>query len=286
MKVAPCSPQWQRKLEAPLRVILNCVNKHPDHPATSKLTILWKTVTLMCPQQDAEIHEDATAWARLHYGQEGGKFIGRLEVVQELFSIMQGQPSEVGSTNTTLWDEQWYQAMWGNHLELDRTDAAAFSAAKQNAVVSGKGLQKGKGKRHWSSAAVHSDSYEPFPFDLNVVVVEAVYFSWDEFCDKFKKEDRKIGDYEVATVQRPSPSGSRSGAPCRPHRRSFFSSFSSFSSCTSSRQRRQRWPEGLASEVSWPRPAHDASALRLSSLAFLAESWQHCLKFLCARLCL
>ena len=207
VKVAPCSPQWQRKLEAPLRVILGCVNKHPDHNATSRLTILWKTLTLMAPQQGGEFHEDAKAWARLHYGQEAGKFVGRLEVVQELFAIMQGQPSEVNAQTTTLWDEQWFQTLWGNHLELDRTDAAAFAAAKQTANSSGKGLQKGKGKRHWSSAAVHSDSYEPFPFDLNVLVVEAVYFSWDEYCDKFRKEDRKIGDYEVATIVGRPPVG-------------------------------------------------------------------------------
>ena len=31
VKVAPCSPQWQRKLESPLRVLLSCINSHPDH---------------------------------------------------------------------------------------------------------------------------------------------------------------------------------------------------------------------------------------------------------------
>ena len=43
IKVAPCSPQWQRKLE------MSCVNSHPDHNAQSRLTILWKTLTLMEP---------------------------------------------------------------------------------------------------------------------------------------------------------------------------------------------------------------------------------------------
>ena len=120
---------------------------------------------------------------------------------------MQGQPTEVDAQTTSLWDEQWFQTLWGNHLELDQADAAAFAAAKHTAASSGKGLQKGKGKRHWSSVAVHSDSYEPFPFDLNVLVVEAVYFSWDEYCDKFRKEDRKIGDYSVATVVGRPPVG-------------------------------------------------------------------------------
>ena len=33
VKVAFCSPQWQRKLESPLRVLLSCVNSHPDQPS-------------------------------------------------------------------------------------------------------------------------------------------------------------------------------------------------------------------------------------------------------------
>ncbi|CAE7787538.1 unnamed protein product [Symbiodinium sp. CCMP2592] len=207
LKVAPCGPQWQRKLEAPLRVILNCVNKHPEHNASSRLTILWKTLTLMAPQQDAEFHEDHTAWARLHYGQEAGEFVCRLEVVPALLAILNGPPSESDSKTTSLWEEQWYQTMWGNHAELDRMDAEAFSSAKRDAVLSGKGLQKGKGKRHWSSAAVHTSAYSPYPFELHFQVVEAVYFSWDEFCDKYRKEDRKVGDYEVATVQGRPPVG-------------------------------------------------------------------------------
>ena len=39
VKVSPCAPQWQRKLEAPLRVVLSAVNAHeelagndPDNP--------------------------------------------------------------------------------------------------------------------------------------------------------------------------------------------------------------------------------------------------------------
>ncbi|CAE7656735.1 unnamed protein product [Symbiodinium sp. CCMP2592] len=207
LKVAPCSPQWQRKLEAPLRVILNHVNKHPEHNASSRLTILWKTLTLLAPQQDAEFHEDQTAWARLHYGQEAGEFVCRLEVVPALLAILNGPPSESDSKTTSLWEEQWYQTMWGNHAELDRMDAEAFSSAKKDAVLSGKGLQKGKGKRHWSSSAVHTSAYSPYPFDLHFQVVEAVYFSWDEFCDKYRKEDGKVGDYEVATVQGRPPVG-------------------------------------------------------------------------------
>ena len=43
------------------------------------------------------------------------------------------------------------------------------------------------------------------PFELDMVVVKSVYFSWDEMCDKFKAEQREIGDYGVATIQGKPP---------------------------------------------------------------------------------
>ena len=67
IKVAPASPQWQRKLEAPLRVLLSCINSHSDHNSQSKLTILWKTLTLLEPKQGDDFKEDIQAWARLFF---------------------------------------------------------------------------------------------------------------------------------------------------------------------------------------------------------------------------
>ena len=152
--MAPCSPQWQRKLEAPLRVLLSCINAHPDHNARSRLTILWKTLTLLEPKVGDDFQEDITAWARLYYFQENGEFKGRLEVVQALQDILQSKPSDHNSTEPTLRSEQWKKVLWGAQFELDQADAAAFQAARSNAAVSGKGLQLGKGGRHWSSAAI------------------------------------------------------------------------------------------------------------------------------------
>ena len=62
VKVAPCSPQWQRKLESPLGVLLSCVNAHADHNSGSRLTILWKTLTLLEPTQDDSFKEDIVAY--------------------------------------------------------------------------------------------------------------------------------------------------------------------------------------------------------------------------------
>ena len=207
IKEAPSSPQWQRKLEAPLRVVLGCIKSHPDHNSSSRLTILWKTLTIFSPVQDADFHEDITAWARLHYYQSEGEFRGRLEMVQELRDILEGRPIDQSNTEETLWQEQWNKLLCGPHLELDKAEAASFAQAKTQAGLTGKGAQLGKGKRHWSNVAIYTDDYEyePYPCELDMLVVEAVYFSWDEMCDKFKAEQRKIGDYGVATIQGKPP---------------------------------------------------------------------------------
>ena len=92
--------------------------------------------------------------------------------------------------------------MWGPQLELDKAEAASFAQAKTQAGLTGKGAQLGKGKRHWSNVAIYTNDYEPYPFELDMEVVEAVYFSWDEMCDKFKAEQQhKIGDYQFQWEQ-------------------------------------------------------------------------------------
>ena len=53
VKVSPCAPQWQRKLEVPLRVVLSAVNAHEDWQGMT-LTILWKSLTVMKPSQERD----------------------------------------------------------------------------------------------------------------------------------------------------------------------------------------------------------------------------------------
>ena len=205
LKIAPCSPQWQRKLESPIRVVLSAVNAHPDHNATSQLRILWKTLTIMEPALDNEWHPDLKAWARVHYYSENGEFKGRLEIVDSLKDILMSPPTEREPGVENLWQQHWNKVMWGNQLELDQADAAAMTTARAQAGQTGKGLQLGKGKRHWSNTAIHTSDYEPYPFELVFVTVDAIYFSWDELCDKCGKQEEKVGDYGVATIQGKPP---------------------------------------------------------------------------------
>ena len=64
IRVSPCSPQWQRKLEAPIRVLLSCINSHPDFQTTPpSIFVLWKTRSgyIATPGPRALTHKDSYA---------------------------------------------------------------------------------------------------------------------------------------------------------------------------------------------------------------------------------
>ena len=200
VRVSPCTPQWQRKLEMPLRVLIQALNNHPETTG-KRLVILWKTLTIMAPTEDRDFSPDHTAWARLFYEQSGGSFKARLEVSREFASILTGPPQVPGKGEESFWSECWNNVIWGSQLEHDDAERAAYHTAKLEALSGGKGTSIGKGKRHWSNALLHNSTYSPYPFDLEFVAVDAVAFVWDEFCDKSGKESEKIGSYEMATYQ-------------------------------------------------------------------------------------
>ena len=143
---ASSTPQWQRKLEAPLRVLLACVSSHPDYEG-QKLIILWKTFTL---------------------------------VTQDMFKVMQSQATTAPSEES-LWSEKWNQLLWGSQWEFDEAERQAFRAAKAAAQGSNKGASLGKGKKHWSNLLLHNSWHAPYPYQLDIIPVEAVAFAWDEY---------------------------------------------------------------------------------------------------------
>ena len=48
---------------------------------------------------------------------------------------------------------------------------------------------------------VHSSYYAPFPFALNIVEVDHIAFSWDEYCTKCGATQQMVGDPAACTYQ-------------------------------------------------------------------------------------
>ncbi|CAE7158910.1 unnamed protein product [Symbiodinium pilosum] len=130
---------------------------------------------------------------------------GRLEITPPMKTAMAANPVNIDATEPDLWSECWNNIIWGTQYDLDQAEAAAFKEAKDHTAVSGKGINPGKTRRHWSNTLVHNDYYCPYPFPLDVCIVEQIAFCWDEYCQKVGKADECIGDLGVATFQGKPP---------------------------------------------------------------------------------
>ena len=200
IRVTAATPQFQRKLEAPLRVLIQVCNAHQD-TTEKRLTILWKSLTLMAPSSSPDFDHDATAWARLFYEEHEGSFKGRLEVSPEMSAIMMSPPQNPENKEETLWVQKWNEVIWGSQWVYDQLDHTAYQEAKNQAKSSGRGIAYGGGRKHWSNMLLRNSFYSPYPFDLDLVQVEAVAFSWDEFCIKAGVPNEAVGDPKQCTFK-------------------------------------------------------------------------------------
>ena len=94
IKSTPSSPQFQSKVELPIRVVLFLLNKDAERKATppEPLSILWRTLTTMGPSSTGDFDPQAKAMARMHYMEQDREFKGRLEITKDLAAIFKAKP--------------------------------------------------------------------------------------------------------------------------------------------------------------------------------------------------
>ncbi|OLP96831.1 hypothetical protein AK812_SmicGene20888 [Symbiodinium microadriaticum] len=167
VRCAPSSPQFQRKLELPLRVILKLYSTYMELQGTTsgQLTILWRTLTMMAPSDTRAFNSQAIAWARLIYFEQDGQFKARLEVMKELMEMMRSTPPP-SSTESSLRNYCWNSIVFGIQHELDVAEKQALATAQLEATGRTKGYRLGKGKQHWSSPFIYSSNTNPYPITL------------------------------------------------------------------------------------------------------------------------
>ena len=217
IRATPSSPQFQRKLELPVRVLLRMYNIACELQAKppGQLTILWRTLTIMSPSETRDFDPQATAWARMTYLENKGAFQGKLEMCKELADICKSKPP-TNSEDSTLWNHAWNEVAFGIQQEMDSAEKALFEKATLEAKGTSKGVKLGKGRQHWSSPFIYSSNFNPYPIHLTIEIVDAVSYSWDEYCDKCNVADKKCGDYSQATFKGAPPMVSAKAAPSRP----------------------------------------------------------------------
>ena len=196
IRATPCSPQFQRKLEIPIRVLLSLINESKVLES-SQVVILWKTLTIMAPQTVRAFDPQAVACARLHYFEKDGVFRARLEIADSLWAACEATPP-VGSAETCMWNYSWNKVVFGVQSEIDAADKAATEAAMKAAYASGHSARVGKPNRHWTQGFVYSSETNPYPVEIDVVKVPQVAYCWDEYCDRMDPT-KKVGDYSAST---------------------------------------------------------------------------------------
>ena len=200
VKCTPSSPQFLRKLELPIRVVLAVLNKQAELQAKTPepLAILWRTLTIMSPNSTADFDAQAKAIARMIYMEQDGEFKGRLEITRELASMFKANPPP-GAEEANLWDFCWNSIAFGIQSQMDMAEKEVLEEAKAKSQGTNKGYQLGMGKVHWSSPFIYSCQFNPYPISLQIQIVDEVSYSWDEYCDKMGKPDLKCGNYSTGT---------------------------------------------------------------------------------------
>ena len=201
IRVSPSSPQWQCKLEAPIRVLLQVLNKHQDHTGKS-LTILWKTLTLMEPSSDRGFNGDAVAWARLFYAEVEGTFRGCLEIAPPMNQAMKAPATEVrteGENDPDLWTE----CHVGSPVRPGPRGGCFLQGGRQPNRHHRQRDQQRQGPQALvpGLAMVHNNYFMPYPFALDIVVCDHIAFCWDEYCQKSGNPGECVGDLGCSTYQ-------------------------------------------------------------------------------------
>ncbi len=213
IKISSATPQFQRKLEAPLRAALLVINEATGPVESRACTILWKSLTIMEPQIEKAFDHSALPCFRLNYAQqEDGRMT--LEVFcTESFAAwaeeeldQPADPSAIDAGNT-VWARAWNKQMYGSVVQYDVAEQAATGGAAAAAEMANKGYNakgKGKGKnsfnlgkgKHLSTQFVNVDRDRPFAIDTKMRVVNAdqIGFNWNEYVDKFGKQQYRTGD--------------------------------------------------------------------------------------------
>ena len=129
VRVVPATPQFQRKLELPLRVLLHVIN-NSEVLEGKQVVILWRTLTIMSPQKVRAFDEQATACARIHSFEDDGIFQGALEIGPDLVDAMQATPP-AGATEATCWEHSWNTVAFGLQREIDLAEKGNFTEARR-----------------------------------------------------------------------------------------------------------------------------------------------------------
>ena len=169
IKIQLGAPAYQRKLESILRVALRA---HADYHEGSdkdhsKLTILWKTLTILKNKKDGGEQEAIFSAA---YNPTDDGYVTCDITVSQAFNSLLNDTNEEGKR---FWDAAWDSVIRVHHHQLDKAEDFATRDSEDK-----EDQQSKKPKRHYADAFAKDNS--AFPLFIVWKVVETIEFDQEE----------------------------------------------------------------------------------------------------------
>ena len=202
IRSAPASPDFQRQLEVPLRTVHKVLNTAPRTKGKQFIT-LWKTLTVMEPQDTFKYIEDHKACFKLEYTvhKNTGDVMAEMHITQELSDMMkmkfdtatQKVVEDSLMVNNTLWQSCWNNQVTGRDQEIGAaTGEANRTVREEGAYTTG---------THWSQEFTKYTN-TLFPFKIKLIVYPNdmdIDYDNTEYNKKMKNVSRNTDEREKNT---------------------------------------------------------------------------------------
>ena len=213
IRSAPASPDFQRQLEVPLRTIHKVLNTAPNTKGQQFVT-LWKTLTVMQPQEKTFKDDDHKACFRLEYTvhKSTGDVVAEMHITHELAEMMklkydtQTQRLTDNQDANTLWQSCWQNQVTGREQEVtDATVDANKTVRTEGAYETGV---------HWSQEFTKYTN-TAFPFKIKLIVYPQdmdIHYNYEEYDRKMKNVAKNTQDRKENTDTKGPEGKSEAGA--------------------------------------------------------------------------
>jgi hypothetical protein len=213
IRSAPASPDFQRQLEVPLRTIHKVLNNAPNTKGKQFIT-LWKSLTVMTPQDLSQHDDEHKACFKLEYTvhKNTGDVVAEMHITKDLAGMMrlkfdtQTQKLTDNQEANTLWQSCWQNQVTGREQEVtDATVNANTTVRTEGAYEIG---------QHWSQEFTKYTNTS-FPFKIKLIVYPEdtdIIYNVEEYNKKMKNVSKNTQDRKQNTDLKGPQGNSTAGA--------------------------------------------------------------------------
>lgn len=172
IKIQLGAPAFQRRLESIIRVALKANADYHGGRESTKLIILWKTLTIMSPlDAQGKLDEYEAIFSAAYTQHEDGYIICDVTVTPAFNTMLSTTNSETGKT---YWQDAWNAVIRVNHHQIEATEMMA-NQDEPMVVDTDEAASSSAASSHTHSARPRRHYTEPFAKDNNAFPMYVVW---------------------------------------------------------------------------------------------------------------